>query len=117
MTRRSTSKGLDRVEFRQWLKTEGLSDKVASDYLSRCKRVEEALGVCLVATTSTEDAFVQLMIDIHSHVQNGSATTSAKYQTTGSLRSAVRKLARFAHGKRVDQYPSNHGLSSYASTP
>ncbi len=37
--------------------------------------------------------------------------------TTSHLPVCPPELARFAHGNPVDQYPSNHGLSSYASAP
>jgi len=111
MTRSSTSEPLEKCGFREWLEAEGIAEKVASDYLSRCKRVEAGLGVSLAAATSTEEAFVQLMIDIHGYAKKGD--TVAWSRANASLRAAVRKFAQFAHGKRVERYPRNYGLTSY----
>jgi hypothetical protein len=71
------------------------------------------LDVNLLEATSTPDAFVQLMIEIHGHALQEAQSDRGKYFMTGSLRSAVRRFARFAHGKRVDNYPTSHGLSRY----
>ncbi len=115
MTTRPPAEGLDGVGFRRWLQGDGVSEKVASDYLSRCKRVQAALGVNLAAATVTEESFVQLMKDIQRYSMSLSRVKTVNHRITGSLRSAVRKFARYTHGKRVDRYRKNHGLSSYTS--
>jgi hypothetical protein len=113
MERRSSTRAWDAKDFCRWLASAGMSARVAGDYASRCRRVETALNISLRDATATEARFVQLMTDIQSYAVGVSASIDSARTMTGTLRSAVRRLAVHLHGKKVQGYRRCHGLSRY----
>lgn len=99
----------NKEQFFQYLTVEKeLTNRVASNYISRCLRVERELNVCLVDSTKTVDNFVRLMERIYSYAQQRNISPESRYSLAGTLRSSVRRFAEFKWGPRVDSYPSNH---------
>jgi hypothetical protein len=99
--------------FNTWLISNGISIRAASNYISRCKRIEENLGICLLIETRSELSFQKLMKEIQKYADKISPTKESAYALTGSLRLAARKFAQCHYKKKAFSYPSNHGLSRY----
>lgn len=48
------------IEFRQWLSNNDVSKKMQSDFVSRLKRFERAIGACDIDEQYNKDGFVYL---------------------------------------------------------
>ena len=105
-------------EFRAWLVASGVSDRVAGNYISRCRRIESNLKINLCSEVETEESFKSLMLEIQKYADSNSKTLGAAYTLTGSLRLSARKFAEFWLGKKAEKFPMCHGTSKYmASSP
>lgn len=102
MTYRSASQSWDGDKFLKFLITKhNISDRVARNYLSRCRRLEATLNIDLVSETSSTDAYINLAEKIASYAENYYATAAEVMVCTGTLRLAAKKFAMFAHGSKV----------------
>lgn len=110
MTNRSHTPDWDQKDFVDWLKTQGLSSRAASDYASRCKRVERIFQISLNKELINVDKFTSLMVDIQKYAKETANTRNAAYNISGTLRLAVRKFALYLLGNKALSYPMNHSL-------
>jgi hypothetical protein len=94
--------------------SQGLSKRVAGDYISRCKRVEAFLNLDLAKETKSAQRFRSLMLGIQEYSNRVFIDRSRAYSLCGDLRRAVRVFALFKWGSDlVSTYPSNHYLVQY----
>ena len=106
------SSGWDRKQFLEYLvKKKKLSDRVASNYVSRCNRVEKELFVQLIEATKSEKNYVQLMQSILDFACKNTKTVVAEYALAGTLRLAVRCFAEYQWGNVIKSYPRNYRLT------
>lgn len=113
MPRRTSERSWDPQDFSLWLIAKGVSPRVASNYVSRCRRVEDKLNISLSAETISEKRFVVLMTRIQQYSSDVASTKESAYALTATLRLAARKFAQYWAGKKAHNYPNSHGLSDY----
>ncbi|MFM5233210.1 hypothetical protein ACEUBF_06870 [Aeromonas caviae] len=102
--------GWDKEEFVMWLELQGLSRRVARDYMSRCLRVESFTNESLCIMTSSSNDFLQLMELIHDYAVTQSDNYKSIKSLKGSLRLAVRKFSIFKYGEVALKYPNGYSL-------
>ena len=78
-----------------------ISDRVARDYLSRCKRIEAILDIDLIRETRSTESYLVLIEKIASYAEKHFNTPSEVMIFTGTQRLAVKKFAMYAHGSKV----------------
>jgi len=84
--------------FNHWLiNNKGVSPRVASNYISRCKRIQKEFNINLLSETQTIEKFNKLTIKINIYSRKKSTSTKSAYALSGNLISAVRKYAIFIH--------------------
>jgi hypothetical protein len=102
MAHKSVASSWDREKFLKFLVTRhDISDRVARNYLSRCRRLEAVLNIDLVNETSSVEAYLNLVEKIASYAENHFHTSSEVTVFNGTLRLAAKKFALFAHGSKV----------------
>lgn len=102
MTQKSVASSWDRKKFLNFLVTRhNISDRVARNYISRCRRLESILNIDLVSATSSAEAYINLVEKIASYAENHFHTASEVMIFNGTLRLAAKKFALFIHGSKV----------------
>ena len=99
----------DKDKFVSWLMQErSISERVAGDYFSRCKRVESELNLDLSKDLSTASTYVETMLLIRKYAHSLPNSKVATYSLTGGLRGAVKKYAEFKFPTKSLMYPAFH---------
>lgn len=92
----------DGEKFFKYLVTrQNISDRVARNYISRCRRIEAILDVDLVQETVSTDSYLRLIEGISRYAEKHFNTPSEIMVFSGTLRLAIKKFAMFAHGSKV----------------
>jgi hypothetical protein len=97
-------------KYKNFLIKDGLGERAAGDYVSRCLRVERDLKVNLEKETENFLSYVLLIRLIRAKYKQEYETGFKALRVAAQLVSAVRRFAEFRWGKRViDHYPRAHG--------
>ena len=98
-------------EFRNWLLNEkGMTHRVISDYVSRCKRVQNIFEITLNSSIKTEKRYISIMEDINSsHFLKNLKNANFK-SVAATLRLAVRTYAIFLLGEKAIKYPKCYSI-------
>jgi hypothetical protein len=99
--------------FKGYLTNErAISARTANDYSSRCRHVQELLGVDLVKETACQKSYLELIKNINVRYKEGTVEGTAAYAVCNNLKVAVKKYAEFNHGAKVLEYPSHIRITS-----
>ena len=96
------------------ISTYNYSKKVAKDYVSRCKRIEQYITSDLSKSVCEEKSFVILLNDIQAYSVLSTSTKESAYTLSGSLRAAAKKYALYLCPEKAKNYPTAHGKSHYS---
>jgi len=93
------NKLINEDEFRQWLINEKkYSKRVASDYISRCRKIQKEFNICLLDATDTKNKFIELTSIIKKEIwECDTSNIKSKYSRFGNIKLAMRKYALFIH--------------------
>lgn len=97
--------------FREWLIKNGLSEKVAGDYVSRCKRIERDLLLKLSEFAQPEEKYHVLMFQIRSYAIATANNKSSAETLTATLRKSARMFFEYLVGASVKRYARCYGNS------
>ena len=94
-------------KFKSWLcGSANLSPRVTRDILSRCRRVQIALGIRLEVSVRNQQEFKKLTDQINEYAITQPLSAVARRNLANVLRYAVRKYAAFSVGLRALRYPN-----------
>lgn len=102
----------DKKSFAEFLvKKKHISEKVASNHVSRCMRIEKLLGLNLSKAVKDKASFTKLMLMVLDLSRQLYDSPTSQYAFAGTHRSAIRYFAEFLLGSQiVETYPRNHNL-------
>jgi len=80
---------------------QNISQRVARDYISRCRRIEAILGIDLVRETSSTQAYLELIEKLACYAEMHCKTSAEVVIFGGMLRLAAKKFALYSHGNKV----------------
>ena len=83
-----------------------ISHRVAKNYISRCKRIENLFGVNLLNETSSIEGYVNLCEKILRYSEKNCKTTKEVSTLSGNLRMSARAFALYAHG--IKSFPREY---------
>ncbi|MBU3579765.1 hypothetical protein ICN17_07065 [Polynucleobacter sp. 73C-SIWE] len=95
---------------------QNISDRVARNYLSRCRRIEAILDIDLVWETRSIDAYLELVEKIADYAEKHFKTPAEVMIFGGTLRLAIKKFALYAHGNKV-RFPRVYRKINMSSKP
>jgi hypothetical protein len=98
------------ADFRNWLfSKKNITDRVCSDYVSRCKRVQKELGVDLYCIDINDNNYHLLINNIKNYANNYAKNINSAYALSGSLCLAVNCYMEFLHGHTFkDNFRKNY---------
>lgn len=117
MTRSKHSFNDIQESFREWLIQSGLSEKLAGDVLSRCRRIERELSISLIDLVETKEKYLILMTRIHSFSFAVTITSKAAYAIRSNFYRASRLFAKFVIGDTSSTYPNGYTFRKIKATP
>ncbi len=112
MSKKLTENTWDKKSFVEFLvKKKRISEKVASNHVSRCVRIEKLLDLNLAKAVKDKASFTKLMLMVLELSRQLYDSPTSQYAFAGTHRSAVRYFAEFLLGAQiVETYPRNHRL-------
>ncbi|KJG15289.1 hypothetical protein [Photobacterium angustum] len=98
-------------DFKAWLMDEkGLSKKVASDIVSRCKRLDSDILESIDDSINSIDNYLLALSIIKKYAMQNSVSIKGQYALSSSLRSAMRKYCEFRKPSEINRYPNGYNL-------
>ena len=98
-------------DFKSWLvKEKGLSKKVASDIVSRCKRLDNDILDSIDNSVESIDNYMIALEIIKKYAACNSFSIKGQYALSSSLRSAMRKYCEFRKPSEITRYPNGYNL-------
>ncbi len=96
----------DKEKFSEFLITKrGLSPIVASNYVSRCLRVERVLKLDLQEMTENIDGYITLNAKLWQYAKKSSTTSDGVKALTATLRAAVKSFVEFRWRSKFKSLP------------
>lgn len=98
-------------EFRQWLiKEKGLSDRVAGDTISRCRRLNKEVIGSIDRSVSSTESYLSALREIGAYSIKNKEKYSSQYTLGSSLRVALKKYCEFINPTTHKNYPNIYSI-------